>query len=265
MCSSSVLERNLEHAVRRIQEAAEGGADIVALPENFAFMGTDEQRACAVQDLHGEIFQALQAAARENSILVLAGSFLTRHPDAADPRPFNTTVLFDRQGSPAGIYHKIHLFDVALQDGATYAESDHICAGDQVVTVELEGIIFGLTICYDLRFPELYRALALKGAQIVFVPAAFTLTTGKVHWFPLLQARAIENQMYLVAPGQFGRHDDGRQTYGHTAIVDPWGTVLAQAPDRECVIYADYDAAFLEDVRAKIPVFRHRRPEVYET
>lgn len=263
MCSSSVLERNLEHAVRRVQEAAEGGADIVALPENFAFMGTDEQRARAVQDLHGEIFQTLQTAARENSILLLGGSFLTRHPHADDPRPFNTAVLFDRQGNPAGIYHKVHLFDVVLQDGVTYAESDHIRAGDQVVTLELEGLIFGLTICYDLRFPELYRALAMKGAQIVFVPAAFTLTTGKVHWLPLLQARAIENQMYVVAPGQFGQHDDGRKTYGHTAIVDPWGTLLAQASDRECVIYADYDAAFLEDVRAKIPVFRHRRPELY--
>jgi predicted amidohydrolase len=132
-----------------------------------------------------------------------------------------------------------------------------------VVTANLEGVTFGLSICYDLRFPELYRALALQGAQMTFVPAAFTLMTGKDHWFPLLRARAIENQMYLVAPAQFGRHDDGRWTYGRSAIVDPWGTVVAEAPDRECVIYAEYDASYLDDVRSRIPVFDHRRPDLY--
>jgi predicted amidohydrolase len=263
MCSTRVLEQNLERAVRRIRQAAEGGADIVALPENFALMGTDEERASIAQDMNGEIFTALQSAARENAVILLGGSFLTRSPDAHDPRPYNTALLFDRQGNPAGLYHKIHLFDVSLQDGAAYQESVHIRPGDRVVTAEVEGVTFGLSICYDLRFPELYRALALKGARITFVPAAFTLMTGRDHWIPLLQARAIENQMYMVAPGQFGQHDDGRRTYGRSAIVDPWGTVAAQAPDRECVIFADYDAGFLRDVRGKIPVFDHRRPDLY--
>jgi len=265
MCSSRDLERNLDRAVQRIREAADAGADVVALPENVALMGTDQERARVAQDLTGEIFQTLRSSARENGVILLVGSYLTRPPDDGDPRPYNTTLLLDRQGNPAGVYHKIHLFDVSLEDGAEYRESRHIRPGDRVVTATLEGVTFGLSVCYDLRFPELYRALSLQGARITFVPAAFTLMTGKDHWLPLLQARAIENQMYLVAPGQFGEHDDGRRTYGRSVIVDPWGTVLAQAPDRECVIYAEYDGGFLEKVRSKIPVLDHRRPEVYGT
>jgi predicted amidohydrolase len=265
MCSSRDVEKNLERAVRRIREAADAGADVVALPENVALMGTDQERAHVAQDLKGEIFQSLQAAARDNAVILLAGSYLTRSRDDEDPRPRNTTLLLDRQGNPAGVYHKIHLFDVSLGDGAEYRESRHIRPGDRVVTATLEGVTFGLSVCYDLRFPELYRALSLRGARITFVPAAFTLMTGKDHWLPLLRARAIENQMYLVAPGQYGEHDDGRRTYGRSVIVDPWGTVLAQAPDRESVIYAEYDEGYLEEVRAKIPALDHRRPDIYGT
>ena len=249
--------------MERIQEAARCGADLVALPENFALMGTDEDRAKGVQDPEGEIFRALREVARENAVMVLGGSYLTHSGSPDDPRPFNTSVLLDRRGETAAVYHKIHLFDVSLSDGATYAESDHVRPGDEVVSAEREGVVFGLTVCYDLRFPELYRALALRGARVVFVPAAFTLMTGKDHWISLLRARAIENQVYVVAPGQFGEHEDGRRTYGHTCIVDPWGTVLAEAPDRECVVQAEVDLAYLEEVREKIPVLHHRRPELY--
>jgi len=263
MCSTRDPGKNLKRAVERIREAADAGADLVALPENVALMGTDRERARVVQDVKGEIFEAFRAAARENRVIVLAGSYLTRSPGGADPRPRNTSVLLDRAGEPAGIYHKVHLFDVSVGDGAEYRESQHVRPGDQVVTAEVDGLVFGMSVCYDLRFPELYRALALRGARITFVPAAFTLMTGRDHWLPLLRARAIENQMYLVAPGQFGEHEDGRRTFGRSAIVDPWGTVLAQAPDRECVVYADYDAAFLEEVRSRIPVMDHRRPDVY--
>jgi predicted amidohydrolase len=211
----------------------------------------------------GKIFRTLQSVARDHAVMILSGSVLIRNRDGVDPRPNNTSVLLDRQGKPACVYHKIHLFDVAIRDGASYLESKHIRPGDKVVTACLDGVTFGLSICYDLRFPDLYRALAQQGAQIVFVPAAFTLTTGKEHWFPLLQARAIENQVYMVAPAQFGSHDEKRQTYGHSAIVDPWGTILAQAPERECVIYAEFDADYLEDVRKRIPVHAHRRPDLY--
>jgi len=264
MQSRNDLGRNLQRAVDGIREAAEAGADVVALPENFAFMGSDEGRAGVAQELEGEIFNTLRTAARASSVILLGGSYLVR-ADGKDPRPFNTSVLLDREGRLAGIYRKIHLFDVSIRDGATYRESAFIQAGDEVVTVALEGVTFGLSVCYDLRFPELYRALTRKGAQIIFVPAAFTMTTGKDHWMPLLQARAIENQVYMVAPAQFGRHDEKRQTHGRSAIVDPWGTVLAQAPDKECVILADFDPEVLADARSRIPVLDHQRPELFVT
>lgn len=263
MQSRNNLKDNLERAVKRIREAAQAGADLVALPENFAFMGSDAQRAEVAQDLDGEILHALQAAAREHAVMLLGGSFLVKMQDQEDTRPYNTSVFLDREGNLAGVYHKIHLFDVAIRDGATYRESNHIRPGDKAVTISLDGVTFGLSICYDLRFPELYQALARKGAQIVFVPAAFTLITGMEHWMPLLKARAIENQFYVVAPAQFGRHDEKRQTYGHSAIVDPWGVVLAQAPERECVVFAEFDPGYLEDVRSRIPVHTHRRTELF--
>lgn len=263
MCSTNDLAENLHRATERIREAADRGADVVALPENFAFMGSDEERAHAAQELNGEILGTLKALAREKAINILGGSFLVKSSDESDGRPYNTSVFLDREGNPAAVYHKIHLFDVSLTDGESYQESKHIRPGKEIVTVCREGATFGLTICYDLRFPELYRALARRGAQIVFVPAAFTMVTGKEHWMPLLQARAIESQVYMVASAQYGRHDAKRQTHGHSAIVDPWGAVLAQAPERECVIYADFDAGYLKEVRRRIPVLEHERPELF--
>ncbi len=263
MCSRNDLEDNLQRATDRIREAADSGSDVVALPENFAFMGSDAERAEVAQGLDGEILGTLKALAREKAINILCGSFLVRSSDESDDRPTNTSVFLDRKGKEAAVYHKIHLFDVSLTDGASYRESEYIRPGDEPVTVRREGVTFGLTICYDLRFPELYRRLARKGAQVIFVPAAFTMVTGKEHWMPLLQARAIESQVYVVAPAQFGRHDAKRQTHGHSAIVDPWGAVLAQAPERECVIYADFDAEYLEEVRRRIPILAHERPDIF--
>lgn len=263
MCSTNDLEDNLNRATKRIREAADRGADVIALPENFAFMGSDEERAHVAQDLNGEILSALKELAREKAVNILAGSFLVKSSDESDMRPYNTSVFLDREAKAAAVYHKIHLFDVSLTDGASYRESEYIRPGKEAITVSREGVTFGLTICYDLRFPELYRALARRGAQIVFVPAAFTMITGKEHWMPLLQARAIESQVYMVAPAQFGRHDATRQTHGHSAIVDPWGAVLAQAPERECVIYADFDGEYLEEVRRRIPVLSHERPDLF--
>jgi predicted amidohydrolase len=264
MCSTNNLEDNLDRACKRIQEAADRGADVVALPENFAFMGSDEERAQVAQDLDGGILSALKGIAREKAINILGGSLLTRSRDESDGRPCNTSVFLDREGNLAAVYHKIHLFDVSLSDGASYLESSYIQPGKEIVTVRRDGTTFGLTVCYDLRFPRLYRALARRGAQVVFVPAAFTLVTGKEHWMPLLRARAIESQVYIVAPAQFGRHDAKRQTHGHSAVVDPWGAVLAQAPEKECVIYADYDAEYLQEVRRRIPVLEHERPDLYK-
>jgi len=263
MQSGNDWRANLERALARVTEAAEAGADVVALPENFVCMGSEGDRARIARESEGEVSRTLQSVARARGVILLGGSFLVPSGEAEDPRPCNTSVLWDRSGGVAAVYHKIHLFDVSIHDGSTYQESRHVRPGSRIVTVGLEGVTFGLSICYDLRFPELYRALTLEGAQIVFVPSAFTLATGKEHWLPLLQARAIENQFYLVAPAQFGVHPDKRQTYGHSAILDPWGMILAQAPERECVIYAEFDPEYLAEVRSRIPVLRHRRPDLY--
>lgn len=263
MCSGKDMERNLEKALRLVERAADGGADVIALPENFALMGSDRERAKFAQDLDGPLLSELRRVAKERNVVVLAGTILERSSDEADRRPYNTSVLFDRKGSAVAVYRKIHLFDVSLADGVSYRESESVRPGNDPVVAFVEGIGFGLSICYDLRFPELYRLLAMRGAQVVFLPAAFTLETGKDHWMPLLRARAIENQVYIVAPAQFGVHDSGRVTYGHAAIVDPWGAVLAQAPQKESVVWAEADFKYQEEIRSRVPVWKHLRSRVF--
>jgi len=264
MCSGQDLNQNLRRAAELVHLGADRGADLVALPENFAFMGSDRERAEVAQELKGSILTGLRGIARQRSVNLLAGSFLESSGRSGDRRPYNTSVLVDRRGKVAAVYRKLHLFDVCLPDGSLYRESEHIRPGSEVVVARVEGVEFGMSICYDLRFPELYRALALRGARVVFVPSAFTLLTGKDHWMPLLRARAIENQFYVVAPAQFGTHDSRRQTYGHAAILDPWGTLLAQAPERECVVCADVDLQYQEEVRRRVPVFDHLRRELFD-
>ena len=263
MNSTKFLEDNLERAVKWISRAAESGADVVALPENFAFMGSDEDRARMAPGQEEKILGILKGIAREQNIILLCGSISVTSTETTDSRPFNTSVLLDRAGNTAGVYHKIHLFDVSLADGVSYRESEYIQPGDKIVTTCIESVTFGMSICYDLRFPALYRALARQGAEVVFLPAAFTLDTGKDHWLPLLQARAIENQFYIIAPAQFGRHDGDRRTFGHSAIVDPWGVVLAQSAEKEGLIYGEFDGEYLDSIRERIPVLQHERPELY--
>lgn len=263
MCSGKDPERNLEKALTLVERAADGGADVIALPENFALMSSDRERARFAQDLDGTVLSELKRIARKRCVLVLAGTILERSAEEADGRPYNTSVLLDRRGSAVAVYRKMHLFDVSLPDGVLYRESESVRPGDEPVVASVEGVGFGLSICYDLRFPELYRLLAFRGAHVVFVPAAFTLETGKDHWMPLLRARAIENQVYIVAPAQFGTHDSGRVTYGHAAIVDPWGTVLAEAPQRESVVWAEADFQYQEEIRSRVPVWRHRRSRIF--
>ncbi len=263
MCSGKDPERNLEKALTLLERAADRGADVIALPENFSLMGSDRDRARFAQDLDGTVLSELRRVARKRGVLVLAGTILESSAEEADRRPYNTSVLLDRKGSAVAVYRKMHLFDVSLPDGVVYRESEVVRPGDEPVVACVEGVGFGLSICYDLRFPELYRLLALRGAQVVFVPAAFTLETGKDHWMPLLRARAIENQVYIVAPAQFGTHESGRVTYGHAAIVDPWGTVLAEAPQRESVVWAEADFQYQEEVRSRVPVWRHCRSRIF--
>jgi deaminated glutathione amidase len=257
MTSTADRARNLSTALRLVNEAADLGARLVGLPENFAFMGRDEERIASAETIDGPTVAALQEVARARRIFVLAGSIAERVEAAG--KTANTSVLVGDDGSVAAVYRKIHLFDVAIPDGARYAESETVQPGDRpVLAVTALGRI-GLSVCYDLRFPELYRELAFQGAELLTVPAAFTLYTGKDHWEVLLRARAIENLAYLMAPAQWGRHSANRQTFGNAMIIDPWGVVLARCPDGEGVCLAPFRRARLEQCRRDLPALGHRK------
>lgn len=251
---------NLEQAEALVAQAAAGGAQLAALPETFNFMGTEPAIRAAAEPIPGPTSERVGQLARRLGIWLNSGSMAEAVP--AQQQYFNTSLLFNPAGEIVATYRKVHLFDVEA-GGDTYRESDAVAPGAAVVTAETPWGTVGLSICYDLRFPELYRALALRGARILFTPAAFTLATGKDHWEVLQRARAIENQAFVVAPAQIGVHPPGRPCYGSAMIVDPWGTVLARAPEQPAVVLADLDLAYLERVRTKLPALRHRRPEVY--
>lgn len=253
------MAQNLTRARELIIQAAAQGAELLALPEHFAYLGPEDQKPPSAQPLHGPLVRDFGALAKELGIFLLLGSF----PEAAEPDllPYNTSVLLGKHGVILSVYRKIHLFDVDLPGGITYRESEFIHPGMEVVAIPLPGTPFtaGLAICYDLRYPELFRSLVEKGADLIFLPAAFTVATGRDHWEVLLRARAIENQAYVIAPAQCGRHSPGRKSYGHSLIVDPWGTVLAQAPDGEGFIMAELDHARLSRLRREMPCLQHRR------
>ncbi len=257
MTSGPDKGRNVEIASHWIRKAAEDGAQLIALPENFSWMGPDAERASAAEGLNGPTLRHFQALARELSVSLLAGSIV--EAGAPDGRFYNCSVLFDERGEMVAVYRKIHLFDVEVGDGAVYQESKSIAPGTEVVVGEVFKVRVGLSICYDLRFPELYRRLASLGATLLTVPSAFTLMTGKDHWEVLLRARAIENQSYVLAPAQVGRHSEKRVTYGHSMVVDPWGAVIAQASDGEGLAIADARPEVVAEVRLKIPALSHRR------
>ncbi|HET6922767.1 MAG TPA: carbon-nitrogen hydrolase family protein [Anaeromyxobacteraceae bacterium] len=257
MTSTADRARNLETAVRLVAEAADLGARLVGLPENLGFMGRDEDRLAGSETLQGPTISALREVARRRRVFVLAGSIAER---VDDPRKTaNTSVLLGDDGSILASYRKIHLFDVNIPDGARYAESESVSPGDAPVVAATPLGRLGLTVCYDLRFPELYRKLADLGAEIVAIPAAFTLYTGKDHWEVLIRARAIENLCYAMAPAQVGRHSANRVTFGNAMIVDPWGVVLARCPEGEGVCVAPFRRSRLEQVRAELPALKHRR------
>jgi nitrilase len=262
MCSVPDRTVNLKSADRFITEAASDGARIVSLPENFSFLGSQEQKAG-----HGEspsdsrTLGYLQEQALRHRIFLIGGSIpiLTSDPT----RVSNSCFAVGPGGEILARYDKLHLFDVAIDEANTFRESEHVEPGHAVVTLEAAGLTLGLTICFDLRFPELYRRLAGAGSDVVFVPSAFTVPTGKAHWEVLLRARAIENQCYVVAPAQMGEHISGRTSYGKSMIVDPWGAVLAVAPDRPGIICADIDTEVIEDVRDRLPALARRRNDLF--
>ncbi len=253
---------NLARAEQLIDEAADHGARLIALPEYVSYLGPKELHDENAEPIPGPTTERFAAKARAHGVYLLGGSMLER--SELPGRFYNTSVLYDPDGQISAVYRKIHLFDIDLVGNVSANESATILPGDQVVSAEVEGHRVGLTICYDLRFPELYRALALAGAEIIFVPAAFTLFTGKDHWHPLLRARAIENQCYVIAPAQMGRHQPNAECYGHALVVDPWGTVIANAPNREGVSVVDLDLAYLRQIRSQLPSLANRRPAAYE-
>jgi predicted amidohydrolase len=254
-------DRNRETADRLVREAAARGAELVVLPEKWSVYGRPEDIVAGAEPLDGPALTWARDVARELGIDLIAGSIAER-VDGGD-RGANTCVHVGPDGEDRAVYRKVHMFDVEV-GGRVYRESAVEAPGDELVVTETaDGTEVGLSICYDLRFPELYRILAVRGARVLTVPAAFTLTTTREHWEVLLRARAIEDQCFVVAANQVGESAPGMQTGGRSMIVDPWGLVLAQAPDAECVIVADLDVEQQADIRAKVPSLANRRPEAY--
>jgi len=257
MTSTGDRARNMATALRLVNEAASLGAKLVGLPENFAFMGREEERIATAEALDGPTVTALQEVARARRVFLLAGSIAEKVEQPG--KTANTSVLIAEDGAVVAAYRKIHLFDVAIPDGARYAESETVVPGDRAILAPTALGRIGLTVCYDLRFPELYRQLAALGAELLTIPSAFTLYTGKDHWEVLVRARAIENLAYVLAPAQVGRHSQNRTTYGNAMVVDPWGTVLARCADGEGVCVAPFRRDRLEAVRRELPALKHRR------
>ena len=261
MSSSPNKEENLDTAERLMRSAASSGADLIALPELWSCHGLEDVYWENAELIPGPTTEFLGGLARELGVYLLGGSILEDDPTSA--KLHNTSTFFGPDGEISAVYRKIHLFDVKAPD-REYLESRIIAGGREIVTAKAGAATVGLSVCYDVRFPELYRLLALRGAEVLTVPAAFTLQTGKDHWELLLRARAVENQAYVVAPAQWGQKADGRWTYGRSVIVDPWGTVLAQCPDRDGYALATLDLDYLDHFREEFPALENRRPEAYD-
>ncbi|MBW4506118.1 MAG: carbon-nitrogen hydrolase family protein [Scytonematopsis contorta HA4267-MV1] len=257
MTSVSDLQKNLTQAEELIDLAVRQGAELVSLPENLTFMGEEKDKLAVAHEIGSTTEKFLKTMAQRYQVTVLGGGFPV--PEASG-KVYNTALIIDPNGQEALRYHKVHLFDVNVPDGNTYQESSTVMAGK-----ELPGIYsspdlgnIGLSVCYDVRFPELYRHLSQKGADILVVPAAFTAYTGKDHWQVLLQARAIENTCYVIAPAQTGIHYARRQTHGHAMIIDPWGVILADAGEQPGIAIAEINPSRLEQVRRQMPSLQHR-------
>lgn len=259
--STNDKARNVELAGRLVRDAARDGAELVVLPEKWNLLGAATDLEAGAEELEdGASIDAAREWARELGIHLVAGSIAERVAGAE--RLFNTSALIDPSGRLAAVYRKIHMFDVEV-GGVTYRESEHEQPGEEIVTASAGAVEVGLSVCYDLRFPELYRILAVRGARLITVPSAFTLATGRDHWEVLVRARAIENQAFLIAPDQVGEAPPHYSSYGRSMIVDPWGVVLAQAADHQCFVAADLDLERQEQIRESLPSLANRRPQAY--
>lgn len=258
MTSGADVDVNLRHLTDKIHEAASRGAVFISTPENSDFMSDDEvKRNAHMYDEHDHPFIAhFKNLAKEASVWIHLGSIKVK---TDDNKKFNRSYLISDKGEIIARYNKIHLFDVDLPSGETRRESSTIKAGNKAVDAKTDLGHFGLTVCYDIRFPNLYRKLSQVGADILLVPAAFTVPTGEMHWEVLLRARAIENGAYVIAAAQCGIHDGGRKTYGHSMVVNPWGKIIAEAGDEPIILYADIDQSEIEAFRLAIPSLKHDR------
>jgi deaminated glutathione amidase len=258
--STADKARNLEVAEHLVREAAADGATLIALPERWHLLGDSETLLEGAEALDGPSLTAAREWARDLGVHLVAGSIAERVEGSE--RMHNTSVLIDATGETVAVYRKIHMFDVEV-GGVSYRESEHEDPGEEIVLSHVGELEVGMTVCYDLRFPELYRILAVRGARLITVPSAFTLATGRDHWDVLLRARAIENQAFILAPNQVGEAPPHYSSFGRSAIVDPWGVVIARAPDTECFIAAQLDFAEQERVRTSLPSLANRRPQSY--
>jgi predicted amidohydrolase len=259
MTSTDDVAANLADASALVEEAARAGAELIALPENFAFLRREGQPVPCAQALDGEIVGTLRKLAARTGTWLLGGTFAESIPD--DERVHNTSVLVDPRGGIAAVYRKIHLFDVDLagQGGGVYRESARVAPGADIVVADTPFGGLGLSVCYDVRFPELYRELSRRGARLLAVPSAFAPQTGRDHWEVLLRARAIENQCFVLAPAQWGQHAPDRASHGRALVVDPWGIALGVAPDRPCAVVVECDLAQQDAIRRSLPALTHRR------
>ncbi len=257
--STPDLDKNLTQAEELIELAVHQGAELIGLPENFSFMGKDEDKLAQAAEISLKSAKFLKTMAQRFQVTILGGGFPTPVEDNPD-KAYNTALLVDPNGEELARYRKVHLFDVNVPDGNNYQESSTVMAGEDYPPVYDSPTFgkLGLSICYDVRFPELYRHLSRQGAEVLFIPAAFTAYTGKDHWQVLLQARAIENTCYVIAPAQTGNHYERRFTHGHAMIVDPWGLILADAGGKPGIAIAEINPSHLLKVRQQMPSLQHR-------
>jgi predicted amidohydrolase len=258
--SNGDKDRNLAAAERQVRAAAGAGAELIALPEKWNLLGGGEELVAGAEPLDGPSLTAARGWAREFGVHLLAGSISECGPEGE--KASNTSVLIAPDGDDLAVYRKIHMFDVDA-GGVAYRESEFERPGEEPVTAAAGDLALGLTVCYDLRFPELFRILALRGARLIAVPSAFTLATGRDHWEVLLRARAIENQLFVLAPNQWGEAPPHYSSFGRSLIVDPWGVVLATAPDEECFVAAELDFDALNRIRESLPSLANRQPDAY--
>lgn len=261
MTSTADVDRNLSEAAGWVRAAAAAGATLVALPENFAYLRPQRERAPFSTRLNGAAVRAMRELARELGCHLLLGS--VPEEIAGSRRIHNTSVLIGPRGETLAVYRKLHLFDIRIRGAVELCESKCVAPGHRAVVARTSLGTLGLTICYDLRFPELYRRLVRRGAQVLFVPAAFTAFTGPHHWLPLLRARAIENQCWVVAPAQVGRHNPQRRSHGETVVIDPWGKVVGRKPRGQGWVAAEIDLSSLERIRRGLPCLDHARSDLF--